>query len=78
MDSHWGDKAQQPVPTTDDYMTPGEAARTLHVSPKTINRWANEGRIPCIITLGGHRRFRRHDIEATVQSMSAKGAALSS
>jgi excisionase family DNA binding protein len=61
----------------DDYVTPGEAARYLHVSPKTINRWANDGRIPCIVTLGGHRRFRRGDVDAAVRQMSARGAALS-
>jgi excisionase family DNA binding protein len=60
-----------------EYVTPGEAARSLHVSPKTINRWANDGRIPCIITLGGHRRFRRLDIDEAVRMMSARGAALS-
>ena len=49
-----------------DYLTPGEVARALHVSPKTIIRWANEGRIPCTMTLGGHRRFRRDDIEDVV------------
>jgi excisionase family DNA binding protein len=71
------DIAQEPVPAGDDYVTPGEAARHLHVSPKTINRWANDGRIPCIVTLGGHRRFRRADVDAAVQQMSARGAALS-
>jgi excisionase family DNA binding protein len=49
---------------------PSEAARMLHVSPKTVNRWAHEGRIPYIVTLGGHRRFRRHEIEAIAKRMS--------
>jgi excisionase family DNA binding protein len=57
-----------------DYLTPGEAAQVLHVSPKTVNRWANEGRIACIVTLGGHRRFRREDIEAVADLMEGKGA----
>ena len=52
--------------TERDYLTPGEVARALHVSPKTIIRWANEGRIPCTMTLGGHRRFRRPDVEQLV------------
>jgi len=71
------DTAQDPGPSGADYVTPGEAARFLHVSPKTINRWANDGRIPCIVTLGGHRRFRREDVDAAVRQMSARGAALS-
>jgi excisionase family DNA binding protein len=69
--------AQDSTPIGDDYVTPGEAARYLHVSPKTINRWANDGRIPCIVTLGGHRRFRREDVDAAVRQMSDRGAALS-
>jgi excisionase family DNA binding protein len=69
--------AREPGPAAEDYVTPGEAARHLHVSPKTINRWANDGRIPCIVTLGGHRRFRREDVDEAVRQMSARGAALS-
>lgn len=52
-----------------DYLTPGEVARALHVSPKTIIRWANEGRIPCTLTLGGHRRFLRVDVERVVAQL---------
>ncbi len=50
-------------------LTPGQAARILGVSPKTVNRWADDGRIPCAITLGGHRRFRPDAIAAVASSM---------
>ncbi len=33
-----------------------------HVSPQTISRWAKEGRIGYVVTLGGHRRFRGSEI----------------
>ena len=46
------------VPQARRILTPGQAARILGVSPKTVNRWATDGRIPCAVTLGGHRRFR--------------------
>ena len=52
------------------YLTPADAARALHVSPKTISRWAALGLIPCVVTLGGHRRFRREDIEEIARRMS--------
>jgi excisionase family DNA binding protein len=55
--------------TSAEYLTPGQAANLLHVSPKTLNRWAHEGRVPCMVTLGGHRRFRRDQIEAIAQGM---------
>jgi excisionase family DNA binding protein len=51
------------------YLTTGQAARILGVSPKTVNRWANDGRIPCVVTLGGHRRFRADVIAAVAVSM---------
>ena len=54
-----------------EYLTPGEVARMLHVSPKTVNRWAHEGRIACIVTLGGHRRFQREEIERIAEQMAS-------
>jgi excisionase family DNA binding protein len=53
-----------------EYMTPGDVARALHVSPKTVVRWARAGYIPCIVTLGGHRRFQRTDVEALAARMA--------
>jgi excisionase family DNA binding protein len=29
----------------------------LSVSPKTVSRWAKEGKLPFMRTLGGHRRY---------------------
>ena len=55
---------------TTEYLTPGEAARMLHVSPKTVNRWANEGRLSCIVTLGGHRRFHRDEVARAAAKMT--------
>ena len=53
-----------------DYLTPGEVARLLHVSPKTISRWATNGLLPCVVTLGGHRRFRRDVVEDAARRMA--------
>ena len=54
------------------YLTPGEVARLLHVSPKTITRWANRGLLPCVVTLGGHRRFRREDVDEIARRMEGE------
>ena len=51
------------------YLTPGQMARILGVSPKTVNRWTNDGRVPCAVTLGGHRRFRADVIADVAASM---------
>lgn len=45
------------------YLRAAEAAALLHVSPKTVSRWAKEGKIPHFVTLGGHRRFPKAEIE---------------
>ncbi len=58
-----------------EYLTPGQVARILHVSPKTVDRWADQGRIGCIVTLGGHRRFARGDVEEVVAAMTSRGSA---
>jgi excisionase family DNA binding protein len=49
----------QPHPQTQPevYIRTAEAAKILRVSPKTVSRWAKEGRLPHVVTLGGHRRF---------------------
>lgn len=56
----------------DSYLTPTQAARMLHVSPKTIARWADQGRLPCLVTLGGHRRFPRREVMAVARQMGSK------
>lgn len=47
----------------EDILLPHEAAAVLGVTSKTLARWAAAGKVPCITTLGGHRRFRVADIE---------------
>jgi excisionase family DNA binding protein len=39
------------------YPRAAEVANILDVSPKTISRWAKEGKLPFMRTLGGHRRY---------------------
>lgn len=45
------------------YLRTAQVARLLHVSPKTISRWAQEDKLPHVKTLGGHRRFPARAIE---------------
>ncbi len=69
-------KAQEPAPQEEsappaEYITASEAAALLHVSAKTVSRWAKEGKIPHMLTLGGHRRFPKEAIEQLVQRLVA-------
>src|SRR5687767_12849836 len=41
-----------------EYLLPGQVAAILQVSPKTITRWAKEGKLSAQRTLGGHRRYQ--------------------
>jgi excisionase family DNA binding protein len=44
------------------YLRTAQVADILHVSPKTVSRWALEGRLPFLKTLGGHRRYEERII----------------
>ncbi len=44
-------------------LTPGEVASLFGVNAKTVARWARRGFLSgVVVTLGGHRRFRRDEI----------------
>ncbi len=50
-------------PTADDWLSLDEACHALGIHPATLRRWANQGSISTFVTPGGHRRFRRVDVE---------------
>ena len=43
-------------------MTPAQVAQLFRVDAKTVSRWAKEGKLSHIRTLGGHRRYPRDEI----------------
>lgn len=49
-----------------EVLTPADVAKLFSVDAKTVTRWAKAGKLPSFKTLGGHRRYRRTDIEAAV------------
>lgn len=59
-----------------EYLTVSEVADLFHVSSKTVVRWANDGKLPYMATLGGHRRFPRGQIEAVVSDQQRGTATL--
>lgn len=54
-----------PVPGDegDHLYTPAEVALIFRVDPKTVTRWAAAGRISSVRTPGGHRRFRKSEVD---------------
>lgn len=49
--------------TEDRLLKPSEVAAIFRVNAKTVGRWARAGKITCVKTLGGHRRFLASDVE---------------
>src|SRR5512139_2171247 len=47
----------------DEWLSLSEAAKQLGVHPSTVRAWSDHGYLPSQRTQGGHRRFRRTDVE---------------
>ena len=57
------------------YLRAAEVADILHVSPKTVSRWAKEGKLPFMKTLGGHRRYPEAKIRELVDQLRVEPTA---
>jgi excisionase family DNA binding protein len=65
--------ARLPVPADEpDWLTLGQAAKYLGMAQSTIRKWSDSGRLPAFYTPGGHRRYRRSDLD---QFLERGGAA---
>src|SRR3712207_8401049 len=56
-----------------DWLTLGQAAKYLGVAQSTIRKWSDSGRLPAFYTPGGHRRFRRGDLDQFLGSSRGGG-----
>jgi excisionase family DNA binding protein len=54
-----------------EWLSLSEVAEILGVHPSTVRSWADNGRLPVHRTQGGHRRFRRSEVELCMQSQTA-------
>ena len=55
-----------------EWMTLGEAAKYLGVAQSTVRKWADADRVETFKTPGGHRRFRRDDLDRFMQGASGE------
>ncbi|QBI53483.1 Helix-turn-helix domain protein [Streptomonospora litoralis] len=60
-------KSNSPIADAEPLMTPSEVAQAFRVDPKTVTRWAKQGKLPFIWTLGGHRRYPEREIRELMQ-----------
>ena len=57
------------APDLPRYLRTAEVADILQVSPKTVSRWATEGKLPFLKTLGGHRRYPASEIRQLAEQL---------
>jgi excisionase family DNA binding protein len=53
-------------------LTPAEVAALFRVDPKTVQRWANAGKLTVQRTLGGHRRYRESEVRQLLQTRETR------
>src|SRR6267142_5916418 len=53
--------------TEEEWLSLREAAEMLGMHPATVRLWADRNELPSRRTSGGHRRFRKADIEARLR-----------
>jgi len=58
----------------DQWMSLSEAADVLGIHPSTVRNWSDQGTLPVHRTKGGHRRYRRSEIELWMQSQRGNGS----
>jgi excisionase family DNA binding protein len=65
---------QRLAPTGEpDWLTLGQAAKYLGVAQSTIRKWSDQGRVPAFYTPGGHRRYKRADLDSFLERSGPSG-----
>jgi len=54
---------RRPAAAPPEWLTLGQAAKYLGVAQSTMRKWSDLGRVPAFYTPGGHRRYRRSDLD---------------
>ncbi len=55
------------------YLTPNEVAQWMMVSPVTVRGWSQKGLLQAEVTPGGHRRYRREEVERFARQTNPVG-----
>jgi excisionase family DNA binding protein len=57
-----------------EWLNLSEVADLLGVHPSTVRSWSDQGHLPAHRTQGGHRRFRRGEVELWIRSHREDGS----
>lgn len=67
---------RQPAPEAVEdeatFLRPSAVALLFGVDTQTVRRWADSGMLATQRTVGGHRRFRRADVEALLSRATGR------
>jgi len=58
-----------------EWLTLGQAAKYLGVAQSTMRKWSDVGRVSAFYTPGGHRRYRRSDLDQFLERSGRGGSA---
>jgi excisionase family DNA binding protein len=58
-----------------EWLTLGQAARYLGVAQSTMRKWSDVGRVAAFYTPGGHRRYKRADLDQFLDRSGRSGSA---
>ena len=74
LDGYASDPEERRRPASEpDWLTLGQAAKYLGVAQSTIRKWSDQGRVPAFYTPGGHRRYRRADLDTFLERSGPGG-----
>jgi excisionase family DNA binding protein len=74
MVSESNESGRNRTSTESDWLTLGQAAKYLGVAQSTIRKWSDGGRLLAFYTPGGHRRYRRSDLDTFLAQSGGAGA----
>ena len=70
-DARGGRRGGSPQP---EWLTLGQAAKYLGVAQSTMRKWSDLGRVSAFYTPGGHRRYKRADLDQFLDRSGRGGA----
>jgi two-component system alkaline phosphatase synthesis response regulator PhoP len=67
-------RGRRPSGAQPEWLTLGQAAKYLGVAQSTMRKWSDVGRVSAFYTPGGHRRYKRADLDGFLDRSGRGGA----
>jgi excisionase family DNA binding protein len=61
---------REPGDQSEVLLRTAEVARRLQVSTRTVLAWAQAGKLPSVLTPGGHRRYPQWGVDQVLRTMT--------